>query len=627
MRHHKKPIAKNHPFFKPKTQAQVVDRGAEHSYYQQAYDFFMSNDLALAEQAILKALTIQPKSIEYLNLQSVIYSAQTRFELAESVMRKIVHIDPTQTNTWSNLGSMCSKAGRYPEAVQYLLKALTLEPQHFNTIMNLAVTYGRMGERTHARQYYDKAIELNPNDAQLHFNKGCSYQDDFEYGLAVQSFERSLALDPSQRDARTNLLFLQYYQLPFDAQNATQKAKALGQILSQQTNKLTLTAQLDDPLRRPLRVGLVSGDLRRHPVSHFLKPLLPHIDTTQIQLFAYANHVVEDEISKQLKPYFYQWLNVHAIGDDRMAEKIQTDQIDILIDLSGHTDQNRLPVFARKPAPVQMAWLGYFATTGLPEMDYILADAICVPPSEEALFSEQVWRMPHSRLPLYRPDIIHRSPLPCLSQSHFTFACFQNLGKVNDQVLHTWGQILSRAPKARLRLQGQQLSAQTTQDQLMTRMRAQGIDTERVSLHASQPYSEFIASHAQIDVLLDTFPYPGGTTTVASLWQGVPTITLTGSGMLARQGEQLLRSAGLDDWVCHSVEEYIEKAVDYANNQTTASEHAPWQALAQLRQSLPEQLAKRPAADAASFARDWGNALQAIWQHAHSEKQHQPTKA
>jgi len=292
-------------------------------------------------------------------------------------------------------------------------------------------------------------------------------------------------------------------------------------------------------------------------------------------------------------------------NDETAARLIHADGVHVLLDLSGHTGNSRLPVFAWKPAPVQASWLGYFATTGVAEMDYLLADEVGVPEAQRKYFSETLWYLPDTRLCFTPPAIdLPVASLPALHNGFVTFGSFQNLAKVQDEVLDAWGRILGALPNARLRWQCKQLGDPAVAEKMMVRFRQHRIDPARVTMHGTMYRDAYLSAHAEVDVMLDTFPYPGGTTTCEALWMGVPTITLAGDTMLARQGASMLMAAGLPDWVTISIEDYVAKAVSLADNLPK---------LAALRAVLREQANRSPLFDARRFAQNFEEALWGMW--------------
>jgi predicted O-linked N-acetylglucosamine transferase (SPINDLY family) len=351
----------------------------------------------------------------------------------------------------------------------------------------------------------------------------------------------------------------------------------------------------------------VSGDLHSHPVGYFIEGLLAHLDRRRLELVGYPTAVHSDELTARLRRRLDYWKAIVGLSDQAAAERIHADGIDILIDLAGHTAHNRLPVFAFKPAPVQVTWLGYFATTGLSQMDYLLADPVSVPLAHQGHFSETIWYLPDTRLCFTAPQVeLPVVPLPALARGgRVMFGNFQNLAKLGDEVLARWAAILAGCPGAWLRLQNKQLADAGVREQLRQRLRSAGIDPQRVAMHGPQQRQAYLAAYGEVDIVLDSFPYPGGTTTCEALWMGVPTVTLAGERLIARQGASLLSAAGLADWVAATPAEYVDKALSFARDLP---------ALAGLRARLRAQMLASPLCDAPRFARHFESALWAMWQ-------------
>jgi predicted O-linked N-acetylglucosamine transferase (SPINDLY family) len=320
---------------------------------------------------------------------------------------------------------------------------------------------------------------------------------------------------------------------------------------------------------------------------------------------AYPAQPSADALSQRLRAGVAGWHCLAGLSDGEAARRIRDDGIHVLLDLSGHTARNRLAVFAWRPAPVQASWLGYFATTGVEQMDYVLADTTGVPPGMHGQFTERIWYLPDTRLCFTPPHTdLPVAPLPALHRGQVTFGCFQALAKVNDDVLSLWSRVLSECSGSRLRLQAASLADERTARALLERLRDHGIDPARVELAGAMSRDDYLAAHAEVDLLLDTFPYPGGTTTCEALWMGVPTVTLAGGSMLARQGASLLCAAGLADWVAQTPDEYVALACAKAGD----TGH-----LARTRAGLRRHVAASPLLDAARFSRHLEDALWGMW--------------
>ena len=285
---------------------------------------------------------------------------------------------------------------------------------------------------------------------------------------------------------------------------------------------------------------------------------------------------------------------------------IHDDGIHILIDLAGHTAYTRLPVFAWKPAPIQVAWLGYFATTGLTEMDYLIADHVGVPEENRTHFTEQLWYLPETRLCFSPPDTeLPVTTLPAIHNEYITFGCFQNLSKVSEVVLSTWADALNAVPDSHLRWQCKQFVDAPVAERVRQRFQELGISPDRISLRGGTSRETYLSAHSEVDMILDTFPYPGGTTTCEALWMGVPTLTLAGDTLLSRQGASMLTAAGLPDWIADSRENFVTKAISLSGDVA---------GLADLRATLRNQVRVSPLFDAPRFAHNLENALWGMWQ-------------
>jgi predicted O-linked N-acetylglucosamine transferase (SPINDLY family) len=353
---------------------------------------------------------------------------------------------------------------------------------------------------------------------------------------------------------------------------------------------------------------LVSGDFKNHPVAFFLLNLLRHTDKTRIEFFAYSTIAFEDDYTRSIKNEIRSWQVLSRESDLAAAKQIHADGIHILIDLAGHTGHGRLPIFSFKPAPIQVSWLGYFSTTGLPEMDYVLVDEIGVPERDSLQFTERIRYLPETRLCFTPPETAPAvDPSPVLKNKHITFGCYQNISKVNDQVLKCWGSILSALPNAKLRWQCAQFVDAEARKLVLNRLGRSGISDAKFQLLDGTSRQDYLDSYRNVDMVLDTFPFPGGTTTCEALWMGVPTLTLAGSNFLSRQGASILTAAGLSNWVTFSGVDYEMKAIEFANDLV---------ALSQLRMKLRSMVAPTALFDGARFARIFEMTIWNIWSEA-----------
>ena len=451
------------------------------------------------------------------------------------------------------------------------------------------------------------ALQDHGSSALLHSEIALMQQDLLDTEGALASYRQALVRDPAHMTSFGAYAFCSHY-LPAPDLDALHAWQAVHQGGLRRTTRPQPAAAPRAPGEH-LRVGLVSGDLRNHPVAYFLESVVAALHARGVQLYAYACDARHDAISERLQQHTHTWRRVHGLSDAALAQRIADDRLDVLIDLSGFTSHGRPNLMLMRPAPRQLQWLGYFGSLGLPEVDGVIADPHCVPPDEARFFTEPVLRMPHTRLCMTAPaDAPPVAPEPPLARERgLRFACLQDLNKINVRVLTAWQRILAGAPRTTLLIRGRQLSQPEVRAVFEARLDASGIDRSRVHLEPNRPRADYLAGYGEIDVLLDTFPYPGGTTTAEAIWMGVPTLALATPGMLGRQGQALLHQVGLDDWVTHSDDAYVERAITLANDRdgTLAT-------LRHLRRTLRETARTSPLFDAAGFARDFEALLRRV---------------
>lgn len=524
-------------------------------------------------------------------------------------LQKAVALMPGDVEAHSNLGNLLRDCDRLEEAAASYRRATELKPDYAAAHFNLGITLRDLGRLNEAVDSYRRAIGLQPGFAEAHNNLGNALKDLGRLDDALDAYKQALAAKPDYVEACGNALFARNYLPGSSPEAMLADARTYGSLVANRAQPFTDWPN-DRSADRTLRIGLVSGDLVTHPVGFFLEGALKALAQQQpsrIEIHAYANNPIEDAVTQRIKAVCTGWCAVAGMSDEALAQRIRSDAIDILIDLSGHTGLNRLPMFAWKPAPVQVSWLGYMSTTGVAAIDWLLADPWTLPPSEDHHFTEQIWRLPETRLCFTPPDAdLAVSPLPAQTQGHVTFGCFNNLTKVNDEVVRAWVQVLQAVPGSVLLLKADQLNDPVECQRMLDRFAEQGIEARRLQLQGRSPRADYLAAYHQIDIALDPFPYTGGTTSAESLWMGVPVLTLAGERMIARQGVGLMMNAGLPDWVASDLDDYVTKAAAHA---------ADLPSLASLRAGLRQQVLTSPLFDAARFAHHFEAAMHGMWQH------------
>jgi len=561
--------------------------------------------IAEAQACYLRTLEIKPSYAEAHNNLGTVFKALGRFDDAQASYQKALAIKPDYAEALGNLGMLFNEAGRFADAQRSYQRALAITPDDAKLHSSLGYVLKELGYLAQAEASCRQALAIAPDDAGAYSNLGIILVEQGRLAEAEASYERALAIEPDNPMFHSNLLCALNFTGDRARSSCLEAARRFGRQFSKPVGARFETWPCEATPVERLRVGLVSADLRHHPVGYFLESLLPYIDQTRVELIAYPSSRNDDELTTRIKPYFTAWQATEALSDKALASRIHADGTHILLDLAGHTARNRLPVFLWKPAPIQISWLGYFATTGMAEMDYLLADAVGVPVEHRDEFTEQIAYLPDTRLCFTAPrDAPEISPLPALSNPYITFASFQNLAKITDSVLALWSRVLAAVPKSRLRLQNKALEDSVIRAAFDQRLRQHRIDPASVDLQGYVPRVDYLTAHGAVDFILDTFPYPGGTTTCEALWMGVPTLTLSGQTLLARQGASLLTAAGLSGWVAADEDEFVRKAQAFA---------ADLPHLAALRAGLREQLGQTALFDAERFSRNFESTLWALW--------------
>ncbi len=623
------------------THATSLDPQRTDACIEHGLTLYALEQFSAAENWYRKALMLSPKDANAYNNLGAVKLRLKETEAAVACFQRALELEPESAQAHLNLGNCLQALGRYPDAMQHLEKATTVTPDFAEAHLSLGSLYQQLGQIQAAEQCYVRTIQLNPDLAQAHSNLGAVLASTRRYEEAMRCYDRALALkaesadtlvnrsnllkdtgrvdealailkraielDPRCMVAHNNLLFNQNYLAQRPAELMLADARRFGVIASAQANPYDSWDCAPDPARK-LRIGFVSGDFLNHPVGHFLEGVLQALHTQaadQLEVVCYPTRVCNDVLSLRLRAHVAQWTDAFGMSDEVLARRIHNDRIDVLFDLAGHTGHNRLPMFAWKPAPVQASWLGYFATTGLPAIDYFLADPWTMPAEEEPFFTEKIWRLPETRLCFTPPDIqVDVGPLPALSKGYITFACFNNLSKVTDKVLDTWAHVLLRLPTSKLFIKSQLIGEETSRHKVIGWFTSRGVTQDRLILEDYGSRQAYFEVHNQVDMALDPFPFPGGTTTAESLWMGVPVLTLQGERFIARQGAGLLGNAGLTDWIASDPQDYVDKAVAHASNV---------EALASLRSRLRQQVAQSPVFDAPRFAWHFETAIRDMW--------------
>lgn len=530
------------------------------------------------------------------NILGLILSSQGRKNEAISAFRMFINIEPNNDIAYFNLALSLKDINNFDEAIKNYKEAILINPNNIDTFLNLGLLLLEVGNLKESAHCFNIAISLEPNCAKAYSYLGSVLKDLESLDAAIECFKKAISLDSNFTEAYSNLLFNLNYSDSFKIDDSLEIAKKYGDTVSAMSKPKFNTWEIkSDQIK--LRIGFVSGDFRNHPVGYFIEGLFKYIDKNLFEIIAFPTTSKSDELTDRIKPLFTEWLPIFRLSDINAAEFIHSKSINILVDLSGHSSYNRLHVFSYKPAPIQISWLGYFNTTGIPEMDYFIGDPYLSPKCENHYFTETIWNLPDTWLCMNPPKkIITISTLPALKNGYITFGCFGNLTKINNRVIKIWAKILIKIPSSKLFLKSKQFNDASLINKIENEFYFLGIRKERLILESPSSSDEYFNSYNKIDIVLDTFPYPGGTTSVDAIWMGVPVLTLKGDRFLSHLGESIAYNSDQENWIANDEKDYINKAITYSSNLKYLSE---------LKNTLRTSVLKTPLFDTKRFVKNF----------------------
>ena len=510
-----------------------------HTWHRQSQVYSRQERHADALNSVVKAISLESTQWAfYYDYANNLWQLQHVW-MAEKIVRYCLRFNTKHARLWALMCSIAKENGNLTVAEICARKALSITPTHTTSIVNLGAVLSAQSRSEEAVQWMRKAIEASPNELVYY----------------------------------TNYLFALLHSNTISPEYLFTEHQRFGRAMSRWVKQQGITLPLNnnrDPDRR-LRIAFVSGDLGLHPVTNFIRPIWDALDREQFELYAYQTSNRYDMVTRELKMSSHGWCEAQNMSPLELAKRINQDEIDILIDLSGHTDYNRLQAFGLKPAPVSVSFIGYLGTTGMDEMDYyMMHDGIAQPGELESQFTEALIYLPFNQpFSLFNniPDVI---PCPALQSGTFTFGSFNRVSKINDSVLVAWAEILKRCENSRLLIGS--ITDEKVMQRYIDRFVALGIDESRLVMRKRATMDEYMAMHNEVDLLLDTFPYPGGTTANYGLQMGVPSLTYAGQTPIMRQGAAGMRQYGLHEYVANSVDDYIERAVAIASDVNSLNE-------------------------------------------------------
>jgi len=571
--------------------------------FQRAAQHHQAGALSQAEAIYREILAADPQHADALHYLGVLALAVGHQQVAVDLMEASLAVHPNNSACLSDLGLAYRDLNRIEDTIASFRQALALMPGNFLAHANLGITLFGRGEVDEAISCFQAALAIN-NDSAIQTYLGSAFKTRGQLDRAIACYREGLAKDRGNVIAHSSLIYTMHLDPAYDAQGLWEEHRRWNQLHAAPYKKQHVAHDAAPSPHRRLRVGYVSSDFRLHPVARFILPLLEGHHHSDIEVFCYSNVSTPDALTGRIRSCADQWREIVSLNDAQVDQLVRQDGIDILVDLNMHTMGNRLLVFARKPAPLQVTYLAYCSTTGLEAMDYRFTDPYMDPPdSNDLYYSERSIRLEGTYW-CYQanPSAPEVNPLPALAAGHVTFGCLNNFCKVNEAALEVWSEIMASVPQSRLILHAYEGAHRQQARAFFT---DKGIAGERIQFVGLVPPVRYFQTYWEIDIGLDPFPCGGGTTTCDALWMGVPVISLIGQMPISRCGLSILSNVGLPNLAVQTEAEYVEKAVAISKDLLQ---------LSQLRKTLRPQMESSRLMDARTFVQSIETAYRTMWQ-------------
>lgn len=607
------------------------------------------NLLGFAYDSISKVEDAKKNYIKSLEFDANFYEAKFNLAVlnyktfnyveAEKLFNELIRLYKNDYNSYYNLGIIKYDQKKYEEAISYFTLACKIKHDFYASYHHLAMSYEQLKIFEKAIFFYNKANEFNKEKVlfsynnlgnvflnlkdyskaiecfnkalEFHGNKALVYNNlgiaNFEIGNideAIKFFEGAIALDDQNIKYYSTLLSI----IPFKKEEISYYNKYAKKFRS--SIKLFNKNLIDDiphEKNSKIKIGFLSSDFKKHPTGYYLLDLIISLYKKNIfELYAFSDSNYFDEYTRQLKNHFHSWQNVDHLNDLQLINLIRNHGINILIDMQGHTYGNRLQIFANKPAPVQLSWASYLASTGIPEIDYIIADPYVVPFKEENNYTEKIWRLPNIWNVLSTSDIknLETSQTPALQNQFITFGCFNNINKINDNVIKVWSNILNKIYGSKLFLKSDKFIISSLKENLYKKFENNGVNRVNLIFEISSERYDLLKNYNKIDIALDTFPYSGGTTSLELSWMCVPLLTMVGDRFISRCGESINHNLQMTNWIAFNEEDYVNKAIEFTQD---------IKKLEIIRNNLRINSRKSCLFNIDLFSKDFINAINQIW--------------
>ena len=558
-----------------------------------------------AFDAYTRALNLRPEHTDAHDNLARLHQTRGETQQAMHHYQKTLQLKPLNPRSWNNYGTLLLDQGATPEALKAFDTAISQRADYSRAWNNRGTALRALGKPTEAEAAFRRAVEIEPGLTQALNNLGEAIGVQGRSDEAMTILREVIAQAPKEAAIHSNYLMQLLYH---PGTTMSELAAAHREWNARHAAPLRPThvtwPQTRDPARR-IRIGFVSADFNRHPVGCIMLPMVAHLDRGAFEVCGYATKPAFDPVQQQLRQSSDQWHEVSRLLDDALCQKIRADQIDVLVDLSGHTAHHRLSVFARRAAPVQVSWAGYQATTGLDEMDYLVTDQHMSPAGDDQHYNEKVVRLAEAAWCCHidnPPQEIGQPP--ARTRGAVTFASFNNPSKLSPDVIYTWAAVLRATPGSRLILKYRGLNDPGVVERFRQRFQAAGISADRVDFRGQTPFQQMLAEYGEADIALDPFPFNGGMTSLIALRMGLPVVTLPGVTIASRQTISMLNNVGVVDTIARDRDDYVAIAARLAGDLDL---------LSGLRAKLSQQITQTAFLDPKKFVPAWSAAIRTMW--------------
>jgi predicted O-linked N-acetylglucosamine transferase (SPINDLY family) len=565
---------------------------------------YLRGQLRQAESRCRRTIARDPNHARALHLLGLIAYAVGKHAIAVDLISQAVRISPRTASFHNNLGLALLEMRQWDRAIAEFAEAIQIDPSLADALFNLGNAYAHLNQLDLAVQSYRRVLAIQSEYGQALTNLGGALVRQAAVGEALDCFRKAIAINPGDIITHSNLIYMMHFHPDCDAMAIRGELQRWNQQFALPLrDKIRAHTNTRDPQRR-LRIGYVSGDWREHCQSLFTLPLLKHHDPERFHITCYSNVAVPDALTAKIRSLAGEWRDITRLTDEQAAEQVRSDGIDILVDLTVHMSNNRLLIFAHKPAPIQITWLGYPGSTGMETVDYRLTDRYLDPPDpqRDAWYTEQSIRLPDSfwcYSPV--PDVPPVAALPAQINKYITFGCLNNFNKISEPVLSLWADAMRAAPESRLLLITAPGSHRERTLQILQRF---GVEPARVQFVPYCLPREYMELYHRVDISLDTFPANGHTTSMDSLYMGVPVVTLPGATAISRGGLSILSTIGLPELAGLDRADFVRIAIELASDVPR---------LARLRSTLRQRMESSPLMDAPRFAAGMEAIFRDVW--------------